>query len=330
MDIPGCEILEKIGEGACGEVWKARQLSLDRVVAIKVLKPVLADDPDQVQRFLSGARAAAKLKHPNLVQIFDVAKDEGGCHFIMEYVHGRTLREVIRSKGKLPEKTALSIALGIAEALRDAWKGAHLSHGNLNTANVMIDEDGGVKVMDMGLASKADPVPLISSDKDSSFEGSPHYKPPEQVKGFIELDARSDMYSLGAMLYHMVTGVAPFEGETTMAVLMKHINGELPHPRDVRPGLSHGIAMLMSLLMMKQREQRPDHWSEVIRDIKKVKVSRILVHPQVPHGASTIAPSAVASRRKRRSSKCPAWAHVLAWLVVLACWAAFTYYWLNR
>ena len=325
--VPGCDIKDRIGDGSSATVWRAHQRSLARDVAIKVLRPELAELAEKSKRFMESARVAARLKHTNLVQIYDVGQEGASTYFVMEYVAGRSLRDALATRGKLSEAKALAIAESVAEALQNAWDQEHLAHRSVKPGNILIDEDGTVKIGDLGLIRHVDPV-QESTDSATYPPDDTHYVAPEQVKGFVEPDHRSDMYSLGATLYHLVTGRAPFAATPGMSAMLKHINGQIPNPRDVVSGLSMGFSQLLTRLMMKKPEERYDSWSDVLRSIATIRKSRVLL--QKTSGNSTIsppaAPAGASGKRTRTAAGAPAGAHVLGWLTVGIVWFLFAWY----
>ncbi|MFH0953398.1 MAG: serine/threonine-protein kinase [Verrucomicrobiota bacterium] len=269
IDLPGYRILEKIGEGGMATIWMARQLSLDRAVAIKVLSPRLVRDQDAIQRFRLEAMAAAKLKHPGIVQVYDAGERGGLVYIVMEYVAGCTVADLLVRKGSLQEKHTLLIAEGIALALGYAWDEARIIHCDIKPDNVLVEQDGAVKLADLGLARM---IGLRGGHAEQDMvEGTPHYASPEQARGDTDLDCRTDIYSLGAMLYHLTTGTLPFRDSTGLAAMEKQVSGFLPDPRQINPGVSDGMAALIERMMVKDRALRYQTWAEVRADLEVVK-----------------------------------------------------------
>ena len=294
FDIDGFEILEKIGEGGMASVWKARQLSLDRIVAIKVLSEVFSNDPGDVRRFQEEAQAAAKLKHPGIVQVHDAKAENGMYYFIMEYVSGYTVGDWVRRKGVLSEKDALLVADCVADALEYAWDHAGIVHCDIKPDNIIIDEDGTVKVADLGLART---ISMMESSVELLDEimGTPAYISPEQASGETNLDFRSDIYSLGAMLYHLVTGHMMFEDFDDDAKLEKHIEDTVADPIELNPQLSKGVCWLIERMTAKDPELRQSSWGAVRSDIRRVQ------HGHLPHGGLLPEGCSTVSRSPRRT-----------------------------
>lgn len=287
FDIPGFEILEKIGQGGMASVWKARQLSLDRIVAIKILSEGFADEPEDVRRFQEEAQAAAKLKHPGMVLVHDANAENGMYYFIMEYVSGYTVGDWVRRKGVLSEKDALLVADCVADALGYAWDHANIVHCDIKPDNVIIDEDGTVKVADLGLSRT---ISLMEMDVEESDEimGTPAYISPEQALGETNLDFRADIYSLGAMLYHLVTGKMMFDELDDDETLDMQVNGRVDDPIDLNPSLSKGICWLIERMTAKDPALREDSWDRVRSDINRVRRGLLPKGVALPDDASTV------------------------------------------
>jgi len=290
IQINGFEILEKLGEGGMASVWKARQVSLDRTVAIKVLSDRLALAPEDIRRFQEEAQAAAKLKHPGIVQVHDASAEDGLYYFIMEYVAGYTVGDWVRRKGVLSEQDALLVAECVADALNYAWDRAGIIHCDIKPDNLIIDEDGTVKVADLGLART---IRAMGTDAKAPAEimGTPAYISPEQAQGDPHLDFRADIYSLGAMLYHLVTGKMMFEGCSEDEILDKQISDTVPDPLEVNPSLSKAVCWLIERMTAKKPNQREDSWDAVRQDILRVRRGLLPTGKVLPDGASTVSRS---------------------------------------
>jgi serine/threonine protein kinase/Leucine-rich repeat (LRR) protein len=286
MEVPGFEMVEKLGQGGMATVWKARQISLDRIVAIKVLSAHLSSDPDDVQMFQKEAQSAAKLKHPGIVQVYDANAHDGAYYFVMEYVAGYTVGDWIRRKGVVPEKDALLVVECVAEALGYAWDSAKIIHCDIKPDNVMIDADGTVKVADLGLART---VNAISDEAEvEEVMGTPAYIAPEQAMGNPDLDFRADVYSLGAMLYHLVTGKILFAGVEDEKVMEMQVSETVADPHDINPKLSKSVCWLIEKMLAKEPEDRHASWAEVKSDVAKVKAKHITPSMRIAEGLSTV------------------------------------------
>ena len=264
----GYEIISKIGQGGMGAVFKARQVSVDRVVALKILPPKHAKQQQFLVRFLREAQAAARLDHPNIVQGIDAGQAGGYYYFAMEFVDGRTLKDILEAEGRLPERRALEITRDIARAL-DCAHEAGLIHRDVKPDNILVTANGTPKLADLGLAREA-------ARTDSSVTvvgtalGTPDYISPEQVRGEADLDGRTDIYSLGATLYHLLTGSPPYTGGTRAEVMSKHLSKPVPNPRKADRQLSVGAVAIVRKAMAKKREQRYATAKELLQDVEHV------------------------------------------------------------
>jgi len=265
--IEGYEILGKLGQGGMGSVYKARHQKLQKLVALKVLPPELAGDQDYLDRFLREARAAAKLNHPNIVQALDVGESYGYHYFVMEFVEGRTVKEMIEeARGPLPEVDSLKIIEQIADALVHAWKN-EIVHRDIKPSNIIVNRDGVAKLCDLGLAKSIAEDSTITQS--GVIMGTPFYLSPEQARS-EDLDCRTDIYSLGVTLFHMVTGQVPFSGNSAATILYKHIFLDPPKPKTLNPGLSSATSNLVCRMMAKKKEDRPQDPQALLDEIRSI------------------------------------------------------------
>jgi len=269
QQIPGFQILQKIGAGAMASVYKARQLSLDRIVAIKILPKRLSEDPEFVERFYKEGKAAAKLNHNNIVQAIDVGEYGGYHYFVMEFVDGETVYDELMKNRVYSEERALDLIIQIAKALEHAHaKG--LIHRDVKPKNIMITKDGTAKLADMGLARQADDAAVAEAEKGRAF-GTPYYISPEQIRGVLDVDFRADIYSLGGTLYHMLTGRVPFEGPSPTAIMQKHLKQQLVPPDHINKSLSTGIAEVVEHMMAKDRDTRYRSTTDLLVDLVRIQ-----------------------------------------------------------
>lgn len=270
--IPGYLILERIGKGAMARVYKARQLSLDRIVAIKILPRRLSNNPEFVDRFYREGKAAAKLNHPNIVQAIDVGCAMGYHYFVMEYIDGHTIHDILAAGKRYSEQEAVEVAIGIADALNHAHKRG-LIHRDVKPKNIMITRDGIPKLADMGLAREIADLELARLEAGKAY-GTPYYISPEQIRGDLDIDSRADIYSLGATLYHMVTGRVPFDGPNPSAVMLKHLREPLVPPDHINPELSVDLAEVIEIMMAKDRNCRYQSTEELLEDLRAIKTGK--------------------------------------------------------
>src|SRR5437763_98888 len=280
--IPGYNLLGKIGKGAMATVYKAKQLSLDRIVAIKVLPKRMSENKEFVDRFYYEGRAAAKLSHNNIVQAIDVGSTPDGFHyFVMEYIEGKTLYDLMvpppAGEGRtFSEAEALDITMQMADALAHAHNRG-LIHRDVKPKNIILAPQGVAKLTDLGLARAMEDKELAESEAGKAY-GTPYYISPEQIRGDVDIDFRADIYSLGATMYHLVTGRPPFEGDTPSAVMHKHLRQPLVPPDHINTALSAGIGEIIELAMAKDRDERYHGTEEMLEDLKLDRTGAASVH----------------------------------------------------
>lgn len=284
--INGFDLIEKVGEGGMGQVWKARQLSLDRLVAIKFLSPRQSHDPESIKQIIHEARTAAKLKHPGIVHMYDTNEQDGQSCLVMEFVDGYNVGQWIKRKTLISPRDALLVVESVAIALRYAWREAGLIHCDIKPENIMVDQDGTIKVADLGLS--------ITRDSQGEFTpkdevvGTPGYIAPEQVEGNVALDCRADIYSLGCCLYHMVTGVRPFSSLPDGEAMEAHVTSQIPDPRDLVPEVPGSVCALIEWMLIKDRDQRLANWDVVLKELHRLQKGAMLTRGVAPEGASTL------------------------------------------
>lgn len=261
------EIMGKIGAGGMSDVYKARDHILGRFVAIKVLKTEFSEDVNFVVKFRTEAQSAAGLEHPNIVNIYDVGSESGMHYIVMEYVEGVTLKTYIEKKGSLTYKEAVSIAIQVGRGM-EAAHAKNIIHRDIKPQNILISTEGKAKVTDFGIA-RAVSNNTISAD----VMGSVHYASPEQARnGFV--DAKSDIYSLGIVMYEMVTGRVPFDGDTTVSIAIQHLQEEMKAPGIYAKDLPVSLEKIILKCTQKSPDRRYRNTSELLADLKQV-----LVHP---------------------------------------------------
>src|ERR1043166_7290511 len=274
--IPGYNILGKIGQGGMGAVYKAMKTSVNRTVAIKILSSNAVKDKTYVSRFFQEAQAAAALNHKNLIQAIDVGAAGGLYYFVMEYVTGKSCREVLNAKGPFDEKKAIEIAIQMAEVL-DHIHSHNMVHRDIKPENILLTADGVVKLCDLGLAKST-----VSAEQSLTQEGfavgTPYFMSPEQVRGDKDADIRADLYSLGATLYFLVTGKHPYEGKSAAETMSMHLNAPVPDPRKAVPTLHEDFAMAVHKLMAKERKDRYQKPLDLLDDLKKIQAGNTPQH----------------------------------------------------
>ena len=257
------EIIEQIGTGGMSDVYKAKCHKLNRFVAIKVMKSEFSEDKTFVSKFRAEAQSVAGFTHPNIVNVYDVGDENGIYYIVMELVEGITLKKYIEKRGRIPFKEAVSIAIQVANGLDAAHK-HNIVHRDIKPQNIIISKEGKVKVTDFGIAK----VASSSTINSSSTMGSVHYISPEQARGGYS-DARSDLYSLGITIFEMLTGTVPFDGDSTVAVAVQHIQDEIPAPSTVTDDIPLSIDRIVLKLTQKKPDRRYQTATELITDLKK-------------------------------------------------------------
>ena len=282
-DLPGKKILnryevrERIGGGGMSVVWKAYDLVLDRNVALKVLRPEMSEDEDFIRRFRREAKAAASLSHPNIVNIYDVGEDQGLYFIVMELVEGETLRDRLKREKRLELKEALNIAAQICEGLSHAHAN-RIIHRDIKPQNILITKQGHVKVADFGIARALGGVSTTST---GVVVGSAPYLSPEQAKNGV-VSARSDLYSLGVVLYEMLSGSPPFAGESPVAVALQHLEAEIPSLREKNPDIPPAVDALVRKAMAKMPEDRFQSADEMLKAIRQIQSSYAASSEEIP------------------------------------------------
>ena len=268
QQIPGYILQKRVGAGAMAVVYRAKQVSLDRFVAIKILPKKLSKNPEFVERFYREGKAAAALNHPNIVQAFDVGEAAGFHYFVMEFVEGNTVYDELAGGKSYTETEAITIIRQVAEALLHAHdKG--IIHRDVKPKNIMLTRDRIAKLADMGLARAASDRELAMAEAGRAY-GTPYYISPEQIRGEVNIDQRADIYSLGATFYHMVTGRVPFEGPTPSVVMHKHLKETLTPPDHLNRKLTAGCAAAIEMMMAKRAADRYPNIRTVIEDLDRL------------------------------------------------------------
>jgi eukaryotic-like serine/threonine-protein kinase len=274
-NIPGYELIKEVGKGAMAKVYLAKQISLNRRVAVKILPKKSNENKDFVDRFYKEGQAAARLSHNNIVQAIDVGESPEGLHyFVMEFVEGKTLYDLMapppQGEGKsFSEAEALDVGIQMADALAHAHQRG-LIHRDVKPKNIILTPQGIAKLTDLGLARQMDDKRAAEMEAGKAY-GTPYYISPEQIRGDMDIDFRADIYSLGATLYHLVTGKPPFEGETPAAVMHQHLRQPLVPADHINTALSAGVGEIIDVAMAKRREDRYQSTEQMLEDLRLVR-----------------------------------------------------------
>ena len=267
MLIAGFRIKQFIARGGMGEVYLAEQLSAARDVALKILPPQFHPTPETVASFLEEVRVASRLHHPNLVSAFEAGEDRGIYYLAMPFIDGETVHARLHREGPMSEAVALAITEELATALAWAWDTHRLIHCDIKPGNIMLNRDGKPYLMDMGLSK----LMTDSTVEVRETHGTPNYVSPEQAAGTMQLDIRTDMFSLGMTLYHMLSGQVPFDAPTVEETLQQLHTGTLPDPRIFNPTVSENCVMLLRAILAREPSERYWDWNSLVSDVARVR-----------------------------------------------------------
>ena len=294
--IAGYRRTRTLGIGGMAVVYEAVHTHLDRKIALKLLKPTVADSADFHLRFLRESHAMAQVSHANVVGIYDAGDADGHLYMALEYVAGGDLARLVKRRGPLPTDDALKMMIGCARGL-DAIHAAGLVHRDIKPANIFLDRDGNPKIGDLGLARAADGADRMTMTGNSW--GTPSYMSPEQVKGVADIDIRSDIYALGATLYFLLTGTEPFSGETSFVITHRVLSEPSPDPRIFNQTIPPAVAAVVAKALTKDRAKRYTTPQELIEDLERARGGQRLLHTAAsPAAAAALAPIAGALPRK--------------------------------
>ena len=301
IDIPGYAILEKVGAGGMGSVYKAKQLSMDRIVALKVLNERYSNNAEFVDRFIREARAAGKLNHPNVIHVHDISRANGRHYFSMEFIDGPSVRELLKKEKRIDVNKAMDIVMQAAKALEFAHDN-RIVHRDIKPDNLMLTREGIVKIADLGIA-KTFEEGGISGVKDRGVLGTPHYMAPEQAMGKA-IDHRADIYSLGATFYHMITGHTPFSGGTAQEILKAHVQTSLSPIQELNKDVPDPVCFVIERMMAKLPEKRYQNMSRLIEDIERIQSGHVKGIERIEATDSSVlravkVPSAVSGRERQ-------------------------------
>ena len=285
--IPGLEIVSKVGDGGMATVWKARDVANRRLVAVKVLSRESAANDIGVRQFRDEADMLKEIRHPGIVQAYDFGQGDFGCYFIMEFVNGYSFADLLKRKQHVRESDCLLICESVAAALDYAWNDHGVVHCDIKPENLMINTEGVIKLMDLGISHRFE-FREGKQDVPENVFGTPAYISPEQVYGDVELDCRSDIYSLAATIFHLATGRILFPGLDNDDMMRAHCDEQMQahDPRAYRPELSEGFCQLLEAMLVKNRDGRVASWADVYAMCQEVE-SGTIFKPRDSAGANS-------------------------------------------
>lgn len=287
LQVPTLKLISKIGEGGMAYVWKAWDIQRQRLVAAKILKPEHSMSGVDIRAFREEERILEEIQHPNIVSAYDFDNGNGNWYFLMELVDGYSFDDLLKRKGSISQEDCLLICESVASALDYAWNDHGIVHCDIKPENIMINSEGVVKLTDLGISHRFEHQSPGSDD--SHITGTPAYISPEQIYGDVELDCRTDIYSLGATLYHLSTGHLLFEGLSADDSMRAHCddNQKGPDVRTHNPTLSEGFAQLLEAMLVKNRDERLQNWGDVFSMCKDIE-SGVVFKPRANEGASSM------------------------------------------
>ena len=313
LNVDGFVIEQWLGNGAMGEVHLATQTSMGRMVALKILPNECIESDEDTKRFIQEVRTLAKLDHPNIVSAISAGKFDGGTYLAMNFIDGITIEDKINKQGPILESDSLRYCIAIAEALDYSWNNSSIIHRDLKPANFMIDGKDKIHLMDMGLAKS------MKNDLNLTVEGmvmgTPYYMSPEQASGERNLDVRSDIYSLGASLYHMVTGFPPYNGMTSIQVMAKKLSDPPIPPEKHNPKLSPQLCKIIEKLMGIGLDDRPEDWQAALKLLKEKPSKKIKI--------KTSSKKPEASKPKNNHKKSPLTTVLIGLIIALTIYIIF-------
>jgi len=326
-ELGGCRLLKKIGEGGMGAVYLAEDPARKRKVAIKVLPKRHASDAEFLKRFRREAEAATRLDHPNIVQAYSAGEERGHHFYVMEYCEGESLRKRIERLKFLPAPDACALVLQMARGLKHAHDQGVI-HRDVKPDNIIVTPAGVAKLLDLGLAKNLEDTKASFRTVTGAALGTPHYISPEQARGDKDVDGRSDIYSLGATFYHLITGQVPFQGSSIFEIIQKHLMEQLADPRDVRPEIPESVVQVVRKMLAKSPADRHAGCAELINDLDRILAKQAPLTAPLDASLSSVAMPRIAKAAPAAKSRTPiliggaAAALLLAGIVAYAVWPA--------
>ena len=279
------QILDPIGDGAMGQIFKAKDLQNTKIVALKILSTDFSEDDESLKRFKNEIELLRKLSHPNIVTAYDSGQIGDIHYYAMDYVKGQNLDEIVEEEGVMTESTVLTIAQKVSLALAHAWNSNNMIHRDIKPSNIMLGDDGDIKVTDFGISKNV--VDNIGITKEGRICGSPDFMSPEQIQGKNYIDYKTDIYALGATMYFILTNEYPFDAETPIKIMVRHVEDDIPQIKERNPSISEETNELVFRMMSKDPDDRPDTWESLAQEIGDIKNGRARTTKLKPGGNKT-------------------------------------------
>lgn len=287
--LPNLGLINVLGKGGTATVYRAQQLSTGREVAVKVLDADFVTSPEDIHRFLNEAKACARFKHDNIVRVYDANEVNGIYYFVMELVNGYTFATYLERKKKVDVDDVLIILEAITEALKYAWQKFRVVHCDLKPDNIMVDANGTIKLMDLGISKSLLTARRTPNDDGEDIMGTPAYMSPDQLYDLSDIDCRSDIYSLGATIYHLLTGFPLFPGKTDQQVVDSHIGASFARdPRYYDPTIPRELSLILNRMLAKDRNLRYPNWETLSADIQHFYAGEPLLATPLNPGESSV------------------------------------------
>ena len=287
--LPNLGLTGILGKGGTATVYRGVQLSTGREVAVKVLEADFVKSPEDITRFVNEAKACARFKHKNIVRVYDAGEAQGIYYFVMELINGYTFAAYLAQKKQIAVEDVLIILESVVEALRYAWQTYRVIHCDIKPDNLMVDADGTIKVMDLGIAKSLLTVTRESAESTEEIMGTPAYMSPDQIYDLRDIDCRSDIYALGATAYHLLTGVSLFPGKTDQQVVDSHIGASFARdPRRLAPRIPYALALILNRMLAKDRNLRYPNWETLSADIQRLYAGEPLLATPLKPGESSV------------------------------------------
>lgn len=286
--LPNLELIAELGRGGTATVYLAKQVSTGREVAVKVLDADFVRSQEDVTRFMNEAKACAKFHHRNIVRVYDSGEKDGIYYFVMEYVRGYTFAEYLKRKKRVPVEDTAIILESVTAALQYAWQKFRTIHCDVKPDNIMVDADGTIKLMDLGIARSLHTA-RSGCDANGEIMGTPAYMSPDQIYDLEDIDARADIYSLGATAYHLLTGQVLFPNQTDQQVVDAHIGPNFARDlRAIEPSVPRALALMLNRMLAKDRILRYPNWETLAVDVNRLYAGEELLATPLNQGESSM------------------------------------------